>query len=116
VPGPGFLPFWLAAVLAGTSALYFISRLGPDAERRALWQRRGWVRPLLSSVIMIGFALLMGWLGLFTATALLFLAWLVLVERERWTVVVATAVLGTACAYVVFGLLMKIPLPHGLLF
>lgn len=115
-PGPGFLPFWLSALLAGTSLIYLFSQLGADAERRPLWEPRSWVRPLLSAGLMLAFSFLMGWLGLFSATGLLFASWLTLIERERWTVVVATTVLGTGCAYVLFGVLLKIPLPHGLLF
>jgi putative tricarboxylic transport membrane protein len=115
-PGPGFLPFWLSALLAGASLIYLFSQLGADAERQPLWKPKSWVRPLLSAVVMLAFSLLMGWLGLFSATCLLFVTWLVLIERERWTVVVATAVLGTGCAYVLFGVLLKVPLPHGLFF
>ena len=65
---------------------------------------------------MLGFTLLMGWIGFFTATFLLYLAWLVLIERARWLTVGAVSVLGTLGAYLLFVVLLKVPLPKGLLF
>jgi putative tricarboxylic transport membrane protein len=115
-PGPGYLPFWLATLLAVTSGLYFLSRLGSEAETRPLWGRKAWLRPTLSAVIMLLFALLMGWLGFFASTFLLFLAWLIVVERERWPVVGVVSVLGTLGAYLLFGVLLRVPLPKGMLF
>jgi putative tricarboxylic transport membrane protein len=115
-PGPGFLPFWLAILLALTAGIYLLARLGPDAARQPLWERGVWRGPTLAAVIMLLFTLLMGWLGFFASTFLLFLAWLILIERERWWVIAATAVLGTTCAYVLFSVLLKVPLPQGLFF
>jgi hypothetical protein len=115
-PGPGYLPFWLAVLLLVTSALYFVSRLGFEAEGWSLWGQRAWLRPTLSAVIMLLFTLSMGWLGFFASTFLLFLAWLIVIERERWLVVGAVSVLGTLGAYILFAVLLKVPLPKGLLF
>ena len=115
-PGPGYLPFWLAVLLALTSGLYFLSRLGPETEKRPLWGRGAWLRPALSAVVMLLFTLLIGWLGFFASTFLLFLAWLIVIERERWFVVGAVSVLGTLGAYLLFAVLLKVPLPKGLLF
>jgi len=115
-PGPGFLPFWIASLLALTAGVYFLARLGPDAVPRRLWERAAWRRPGVSAVIMLLFTLLMGWLGFFASTFLLFLTWLIAVERERWLTVGAVSVLGTLGAYILFAVLLKVPLPKGLLF
>jgi hypothetical protein len=115
-PGPGFLPFWLAVPLTLTAAIYLLACRGPDAAARPLWERDTWRRPGLSAVIMLLFTLLMGWLGFFASTFLLFLAWLILVERERWITVGAVSILGTLGAYILFAVLLKVPLPKGLLF
>ncbi len=115
-PGPGFLPFWLAASLAVTAGIYLVACLGPDDTARPLWDPGTWRRPALSAIVMLGFTLLMGWVGFFTATFLLYLAWLVLIERARWTTVGAVSVLGTLGAYILFAVLLKVPLPKGLLF
>jgi hypothetical protein len=115
-PGPGYLPFWLAALLALTAGLYFVSCLGSDDATRPLWERRAWLRPALSASIMLLFTLSMGWLGFFASTFLLFLAWLIVIERERWVTVGTVSVLGTLGAYLLFSVLLKVPLPKGLLF
>lgn len=115
-PGPGFLPFWIASLVVLTAGLYFLARLGSDTARRRLWERDTWRRPGLSAIIMLLFTLLMGWLGFFASTCLLFLAWLIVVERERWLTVVAVSALGTFGAYILFAVLLKVPLPKGLLF
>jgi putative tricarboxylic transport membrane protein len=115
-PGPGFLPFWIAGLLALTAGLYCLARLGPDAVPRQLWERAAWRRPGLSAIIMLLFTLLMGWLGFFASTFLLFLAWLIVVEQERWLTIGAVSALGTLGAYILFAVLLKVPLPKGLLF
>ena len=74
VPGPGFLPFWLAASLAATAAVYLVLCLGPDPAARPLWDPGTWRRPALAAVVMLGFTLLMGGIGFFAATFLLYLA------------------------------------------
>jgi hypothetical protein len=65
---------------------------------------------------MLLFTLSMGWLGFFASTFLLFLAWLIVIERERWVTVGTVSVLGTLGAYLLFSVLLKVPLPKGLLF
>jgi hypothetical protein len=116
VPGPGFLPFWLAASLAATAAVYLVLRLGPDPAARPLWDPGTWRRPALAAVVMLSFTLLMGGIGFFAATFLLYLGWLILIERARWLTVGAVSVLGTLGAYLLFVVLLKVPLPKGLLF
>lgn len=115
-PGPGFLPFWIAALLTLTAGVYLAANLGLDASPRRLWEPNTWRRPLLSALVMLAFTLLMGWLGFFASTFLLFVAWLVLVEGAAWLTVWAVSVLGTLGAYVLFAVLLKVPLPKGLLF
>jgi hypothetical protein len=65
---------------------------------------------------MLAFTLLMGWLGFFSATFLLFVAWLIVVEKEKWLTVGTVSLLGTLGAYILFAMLLKVPLPKGLLF
>ncbi len=115
-PGPGFLPFWIAALLTLTAGVYLAANLGLDANPRRLWEPGAWRRPFLSAAVMLAFTLLMGWLGFFASTFLLFVAWLVFVESAAWRTVGAVSVLGTLGAYVLFAALLKVPLPKGLLF
>ncbi len=115
-PGPGFFPFWLSGILALVSFLYFLTRLGSESERLPLWERRTWFRPSMAAAVMFVYSLAMGWIGFFSATFLLFLAWLIAIEREKWLTVGLVSVLGTASLYLIFIVFLKVPLPKGVLF
>ena len=115
-PGPGFFPFWLGVFLALVSFLYFVTQLGSDPKPVALWTKRTWVRPTLAAVVMFIYALFIGWIGFFTATFLLFLVWLILIEREKWLTVGLVSVLGTIGLYYIFTVFLKVSLPKGILF
>ncbi len=115
-PGPGFFPFWLSVILALVSFVYFLANLGADSHRVSLWEKHTWVRPSLAAVVMFLFALSMGWIGFFSSTFLLFLAWLIFIEREKWLTVVLVSTLGTACLYLAFTVFLQVPLPKGAIF
>ncbi len=115
-PGPGFFPFWLSVILALVSFIYFITRTGADSPGAGLWDKRAWVRPSLAALVMLLYSLAMGWIGFFPATFLLFLAWLILIEKETWLTVSLVSVLGTASIYFIFNVFLKVPLPRGTFF
>lgn len=115
-PGPGFFPFWLSAILALLSFIYLFTNLGLRGQARPLWEKRAWTRPSLAAFVMFGYTVLMGELGFFSSTFLLFLAWLIIIEREKWKTVGLASTVGTFCFYLVFGVFLKVPLPRGILF
>ena len=115
-PGPGFFPFWLSAILAFLSFIYLLPNLGSHGSAGSLWQKGAWVRPSLAAIVMFGYTALMGELGFFSSTFLLFLSWLTFIEREKWKTIGLVSLLGTFCFYLVFGVFLKVPLPMGILF
>lgn len=115
-PGPGFFPFWLSTILISVSFLYFISQLGSDPKPVLLWTNHSWARPALAAAVMFIYAVFIGWIGFFSATFLLFLAWLILIEREKWLTVGLVSVIGTVGLYYIFTILLKVSLPKGMLF
>jgi hypothetical protein len=116
-PGPGFFPFWLAAFLAFLSFIYLFGNLGSRIEREGrLWGKGAWIRPSLAAAVMFVYTVLMGELGFFSSTFLLFFSWLTLIEREKWKTIGLTSVVGTLCFYLVFAVFLKVPLPKGILF
>ena len=115
-PGPGFFPFWLSAILALVSFIYFLTQLGGDSSRVSLWEKYAWVRPFQAAGVMFLYSLAMGWLGFFSSTFLLFLIWLILIEREKWLTVGLVSTLGTFSFFLVFAVFLKVPLPKGILF
>jgi len=115
-PGPGFFPFWLSAILALVSSVYLLTRLGADSRRVPLWERDTWVRPSQAGVVMFLYALSLAWIGFFSSTFLLFLVWLILIEREKWLTIILVSTLGTACLYLAFTVFLRVPLPRGAIF
>jgi putative tricarboxylic transport membrane protein len=115
-PGPGFFPFWLSTFLAVLAFIYFLTKLHPQSPPGRLWQKGAWVRPSLAALVMFVYTFLMGDLGFFSSTFLLFLAWLIVIEREKWLTVGLVSILGTVTLYLVFTIFLKVPLPKGILF
>jgi putative tricarboxylic transport membrane protein len=121
-PGPGFFPFWLAA-LFGLLALVMlvqatVRRPGgrPDAgSARLATTRAGYARIAAILGALIGVVLLMNPLG-FRLTALAFYLFLLTtLSRPGWIATVLIAVAGSFGVYQVFATLLRIPLPVGLL-
>ena len=110
-PGPGFFPFWLASLLALLSLVFFVRNLGADAVPLALWAQGSWARPLKAACVMFVYVLLIGRLGFISSSALLFVAWLRIVEHSSWKTVALLVVGGTAGLYL-FTSLLSISLPR----
>jgi len=115
-PGSGFFPFWLSLILAFVAFIYLLSQRGPDSEHFSLWSKEVLFRPAQAAAVMFLYALSIGWIGFFSSTFLLFLAWLILVERERWLTIGLVSILGTGSLYFIFSVFLKVPLPKGSLF
>lgn len=114
-PGPGFLPFWLSVVLTIISAVYFIINLGRDAKVK-LWPEKTWFRPLVAIVVMFAYGYFMKWFGFCTATLLLFVTWMTVVAKEKWSTVALVSISTTVITYLLFEVFLKVPLPKGILF
>jgi hypothetical protein len=115
-PGPGFFPFCLSTFLAALGFIYFLTRLGSDSKPERLWEKGVLVRPFLAALVMFVYAVLMGELGFFSTSFLFFLAWLIIIEREKWLTICLVSIIGTLSFYLVFTVFLKVPLPKGLLF
>ena len=113
-PGPGFYPFWLAVILAVVSFVYFLNHLGVDPQAMAFWRKRAWIRPTI--IVMFGYGFLLSWLGFASATFLLFIVWLLVIEREKPFTVALVSITVTTVVYLLFSVFLKVPLPNGLLF
>ena len=113
-PGPGFFPFWLASLLALLSLVFFVRNLGEGVIPVALWAKGSWIRPLKAACVMFVYVLLIGRLGFISSSALLFVAWLRIVEHSSWKTVALLVVGGTAGLYL-FTSLLSISLPRGIL-
>jgi hypothetical protein len=115
-PESGLMPFLSGAVIALLAALGFV--LGTLKRRRGegwipLLQGVAWRRGLLTLAALLAYLLLQTHLG-FTATTLLFIGFLLrTIFPQRWSVVIATAVLTAAITYLVFEVWLQAQLPKG---
>lgn len=114
MPGAGFMPLLLGVALSVLAVFLFVTEwLGSDAASTRIWPERPEV------LYVIGLVVLSAWLfdrAGFTLTMALFLAVSTKVlGRRRWTTTLVTAVVGSVASYWVFGRLLQISLPAGIL-
>ncbi|WP_375459938.1 tripartite tricarboxylate transporter TctB family protein [uncultured Enterovirga sp.] len=88
----------------------------PDKEvqrqRPALWPPS---LPVLFTLAIAGYALLMPWLGYTAATFLFFAVAFGMASRRPWQSTAAMSVVSTALSYVLFVRVANMPLPGGIL-
>lgn len=114
-PGPGFLPFGLALVLACLALALILSSRSPGRSSLPFWAERTWVRPLLGVIIFLLYAFFLNYLG-FIATTLLFLvSWMWVIERIRWATLLSISLGVTAVLYLIFEFFLEVPLPVSFL-
>jgi hypothetical protein len=115
-PGAGFYPVIVAVfaivVAAGATVSAFRSgpppgtgAAGPDAAARR--------RVVISVVALVAFCLGLPWIG-YPAAAFAFVTVVLRYLGSRWTTALLTGALSAAGSYVVFAVLLDVPLPRGL--
>lgn len=112
-PGPGFWPFLIALCIAGLGAALLLRpdpafRSPGDADSR--WRCLG-----ISLATLAFFVLALEPLGYPLTTTALLLVQFRWVEGRAWRLTLPTAVGTAALSFVVFRLLLKVPLPPGIL-
>jgi putative tricarboxylic transport membrane protein len=111
-PGPGFFPALIAAVLVILSSCMMIrGGKGEGEENRVSAQSI--VRMLAVFLALVGYFLLLEYLGFVIISFLLMLFLFLWVGHQRWYVAFSSAVICIALAYILFELLLKSNLPKG---
>jgi hypothetical protein len=113
-PGPGFVPFGLGSLLILLSLLYLVPVLRIFKEEGEPRSSAGLIRTVLAVGILCLFSGILSWLGYLLSTLLLFLLWLMLIERKKWPVAVGLAGLALVFVYF-FNLLFSVQLPRGII-
>jgi putative tricarboxylic transport membrane protein len=116
-PGPGFLPFWVAVIMALLSGvLWFQAGLRqPVSEEVKFLSGEGrWPSVVLTAAALLAYAFLMETLGFITSTLLLLLLLFRVIGRQKWWVALTGTVLVTWAAHTLFQLVLKVHLPSGL--
>jgi putative tricarboxylic transport membrane protein len=115
-PGPGFLGFFLGVALAISAGALIFFHWGEDrgSSSKTFWRAGAWRRPLFSLGALMAFVASMWALGVLATMILFFLFWLRRLERTSWLLASLVSLIGTSCFYLVFVILLQIPLPRGL--
>ncbi len=119
IPGPGFLPFVTGLILVALSLVLLLSRLlkkgdeavsvgepmpGGEALKRILQALGG----------LCLYALALERLG-FAATTFLFMVIVLRLGPRRWAFIIPAAIGATAFFFFLFKVLLRVPLPPGIL-
>jgi hypothetical protein len=102
-PGPGLLPF--AAACLVFPILFLILREQPDESERF---RRP---PLLATLVLCGYAIVLPYLGFVIPTVALIAVWATIFEQQNILRGLLLGIFLVACGWVVFVYLLQIPMP-----
>ncbi|MPZ78234.1 MAG: hypothetical protein GEU77_17120 [Deltaproteobacteria bacterium] len=117
VPRTGFFPSILAILLLFFSiALLVQTRRQPDSEsREEPIKSDAWIRISATLATMLGFALVLETLGFLLSTFIVMLLLLRAIEPQKWSRVIALALVIALVSYFLFAWLLNVPLPAGIL-
>jgi putative tricarboxylic transport membrane protein len=114
-PGMGFLPFWLAVIMAVLSVLLLF-----DASMR---KGASAGNPFPAPQALMNVVLVIAGLGIYIAvldtvgfavSTILYIAFLLgIVQKERWLKTAIVSLLSTGGLYVVFEILLEVKLPEN---
>jgi putative tricarboxylic transport membrane protein len=117
VPQTAFFPVVLATLLLILSLILLVGALRRAPTGRGIdrIEAEGWFRIGATLVTLIGFAFALERLGFLLSTFLLMVLLLRAIEPQAWHKVLAVALVTSLVAYAIFGWLLGIPLPAGIL-
>lgn len=119
-PQAGFLPF-VASIALGTLSLIhliFTLRLKTKTSENTedlVFNRLTWPKVLYVAISLFIYAILLNTLGFILNTMLLIGFLLIIVERQRWYVVITGTILPPLIGYLIFDVCLKVQMPKGFL-
>jgi putative tricarboxylic transport membrane protein len=120
VPGGGFLPFLVGLSLVGLSLLQLLLTLtkrspGPGlAQAGTAAQGKQKATRVLSVLgALLFYVLAVQWLG-FALTSVVFMGIVMTLDVRRWRIVLVASCSFTALFYILFRVLLRVPLPFGM--
>jgi hypothetical protein len=115
-PGPGFFPLAIGTFGAVTALLWTVAafRRGPAAAVADPVPPEGWGRVVATAGALLGFCLLLSWIG-YPVASLIFVTLLLRWLGAGWRTALVTGLASAAVSYYLFGVLLGVPLPRGFL-
>ena len=116
VPQTAFFPSVLSVLLLLFSLLLLGQALRQPETGRGLEKipPEGWFRIGAILATLIGFASVLERIGYSLSTFVLMILLLQAIKAQKWTTVLAVALLTSLVSYFIFGWLLNIPLPTGI--
>jgi putative tricarboxylic transport membrane protein len=119
-PGPGFLPFLAAVVLAIASGIHFLSSLFSKVQRPKgavanLWTGAKWRKVIYAVLALVVYSIFFEDLGFIVSTLLLMIFMFMVMEVKHWYTVLIGGALVSLISYLVFQKLLAIGFPVGIL-
>lgn len=123
-PAPGFFPFWVSVVLAGSSLVNLVQALGRSAGTSPSFVSRGAFGRVLSVLLpMLAYVLLIGGLsigpvaipglGIYLASAIFIAGFMIVLGGDRPLRAVLVGVGVPLAMFVLFERWFLVPLPKG---
>lgn len=117
-PGPGFLSFLTGSFISLIALIVFFRSFlrgrGLQVKLSVLWLGVNWKRPIVITLLALGYILALERLGFFLTGFLLILIMLKGVENLSWSKAIIIPVLTLGGAYLTFGIVLKSTLPRGI--
>lgn len=113
LPGPGFFPLLIALAMGGLGGCLFFR---PGSAEKSL--RPGdsqWIPFSLALLSLIGYAAILNGFGYLLSTFGFLVVQLRWVEKRNWATSLGTAALAAGISLLLFRVLLKVPLPVGIL-
>lgn len=116
-PGPGFMPFWVAVILALLSGFSWIEtrkRKPPSVQVQSTVGERQWSNVIWTAASLLAYGFLIESLGFILSTMFLLLFLFRFMGRQKWWVVFTGSFLVTLISHAIFKLALKVQLPTGI--
>jgi putative tricarboxylic transport membrane protein len=120
-PGPGMIPFLGAVILIFLGlALIVVTRIRFRKEReqeKMFFSEKDSIRKVFLAVLATAtYGITLEYLG-FILTSFLFMIFSMrYIEPQKWKMVLTTSFLTAVVSYLLFQIILKVQLPHGILF
>jgi hypothetical protein len=116
-PGPGLIPFGIAALMGLMSLGMVIRSLRGgirEYQERKVFQEIGWKKLILVICALLGYGIALNTFGVFICTFLLMTLLLGVFDRKKWWVILVTSILIVIATYLIFVILLGCEFPQGI--
>lgn len=125
-PGAGFQPFFLGLALVILGIVWFVTLIrfknlspdgyledGTDEDDLGAAEHARSRKHILGFFLILSFAVLLERMGFILSVFAFMFCWQLIVEKARWTTGLLIALVTGGVMFVLFRLLLKLPLPRG---